>query len=271
MSWGRQIPPPGTPLNRGLEIVRSIAGIWPFTERGGLTSPDLIGGGGAGPEGRWTAVVPAAAGGYSLAASGHFEAPSSPRFDGTYGTLSFFMRTSQGANFILLMARADSNSRNGLSIFTDSASSVVRIQAYQASSVIQDISGTTNVRDGNKHHVAVTWDRTLNGQNAIYVDGKQEVTAFNTGAWSFNGQVVRGGLALDTFWSQLTGELDLPIWFNRILFPGEIRQLAQDPYYMFYKPRRRIMFVPAAGGTGNPRLVNGGLVNTGCVGGGLAA
>lgn len=267
MAWGQQIPPPGTPLNKGLDFVRSLAGIWPFNERAGLTAAELVGV----PDARLTAAVGAASGGYSFATGGKFEAPSSPRYDGTYGSLAFWMKTTQLTNFVLLMARADSNSRNGITIFLDSSTGAVRVQLYAASALVMDISGTTYMRDGKKRHVAVAWDRSVNGQCFVYVDGKLEASGVNTGAWSFNSQVIRGALALDTFWTQNTGSLDMPLWLNRIIQPGEVKQLAVDPYFMFYKVRRRTYGIPAAATGGNPRLVNGGLVNTGLVGGRLIA
>jgi len=249
MGWGSTRPPPGTPLNRSLPFVQSLVGCWPFTEHGGLTAIDATGG----PlDGRLTNATDTPFG-YNFTSSGFFTAPSHPKYDGNFGTVSFWMQTSQSANFIHLFSRMDSSFLNGFVCFIDSTSSAVRCQCAKSSgSAILDCTGTINVRDGKRHHIALSFDRTLNGKVQIYVDGKLDASGINTAVWSFTGTEVRMGKGLDSFLVSLNGVMDFPLWSSSILTAQDVLRLRDDPYFIFTKPKRKVRGVATAGSTFNP-------------------
>lgn len=166
---------------------------------------------------------------FSYAGTEHHELPSSADFDGTYGSVVFWVKTSQAQDFIMLTGRHNAaQSREGFIVFiNDDATSSVEAQLKNTGgAAVVDIVGTTGVRDGAWHHVCLTWGRGTGDTCRIYIDGSDEANASPSAAWAFNSQVVRLAESIDTFWVDLSGDLADWRWYDRQLSADEVASLA---------------------------------------------
>lgn len=181
--------------------------------------------------------VKAGPNGMDFSANGNIQVPNSTLMDAVTGSVYLRFRTAQSANFLQLASRATAASVSGFSLFLDSSTSKPRCQIKTAGngSVI-DKTANTACRDGAWHDVVMTFSQLNSGPFNLYVDGKLEVTGTNTSAWSFASQAARMGTAVDSFWTQFTGQIKAFGWWGRTLFVSEVAKLSTD----CYAPVRRI-------------------------------
>lgn len=147
---------------------------------------------------------------FSGSSPSYLSVASSTALDSTTGTWSGWFKTSQSGSAVypLLWARANtSGSRFGITIFLEAGTGRARVQIYSSSALAVDMTGgAAPLNDGNWHYLTFTFNSS--GLATLYVDGSAVASGTPNQSWSFNGQVLRFGASLDTFWAQLNGTED---------------------------------------------------------------
>ncbi len=86
-----------------------------------------------------------------------------------------------------------------------------------------------NVSDNTWHHVTVTMNTGAGQAVTIYVDGVSAATANNSAAWGWTAaQAIELGRSHDAYWKRYTGQIDDYRFYNRLLTPTEIAQIANS-------------------------------------------
>jgi hypothetical protein len=114
----------------------------------------------------------------------------------------------------------------------------------QSGSIFSNPGGTTNLSDGDWHHVAFSWDGTL---CKVYGDGRLEGTDTMHGAFTGYSNAVNVRIGTDQinelFWPSSID--DVFIW-NRAISQAEIAALRYDTFQMVRTPRSIIAASAAA-------------------------
>jgi hypothetical protein len=117
-----------------------------------------------------------------------------------------------------------------------------------------NIVGATTVTDSNWHHVAVTLDRSGNGQP--YLDGVADgsptsISSFDGNDISSSNTAAIAARNVGSIQWEFIGRIDELRLYDRALSPSEILSLRQNPFFEFEETHRRVyVFVPAAPGVG---------------------
>lgn len=253
--WNRK-PPPGVQVNWSHPLANRLifATICSYKTGGPV---DLIGKQ-VGPAGVWSLQNSAMAIqrglGYNFRSNSSFAHDT--RLDGNNGVLSIavFCRNIGGAgdnsSFPGLVANttyvSESNNQGyGLSRRNSNEGYFYAFTLFNnnAQSSYQLNSTTPSFTAGDEHFVVGTCDGTT---MRIYINGLQENSkafsglAINSGGFVI-GSVTGGSNALDY------GVYAAFIWY-RCLSPGEVQQMYFNPYSIIYRPARRMMSQPVAGG-----------------------
>ena len=143
------------------------------------------------------------------------EVASNAAQDIAIGSIHFLMNTSQAQNFIMLHSKhGPVGSDNGFILFINGAAgSPLRVQII-TTSVVLDLTGSTDIRDGAVHSCGLVFRQANGGTCRLYVDGSDEASGTTSGAWTFDSQVVRWAISTDAFWTQMTGVMSETAWWD---------------------------------------------------------
>lgn len=150
-------------------------------------------------------------GGVSYSSGNYVEAANHTDYDSTTGTWSLWIKTSQsvgGGNYPGVMARANNDSRDGISIFLETATGKAMVQVYPSApgSNVYSQNGGAALNDGAWHKIDFTFQGTSTA--TIYVDGSSVASASPSGSWGFAGQAIRTARLVDSFWTSFVGTQD---------------------------------------------------------------
>jgi hypothetical protein len=158
--------------------------------------------------------------------------PDNTAFDGTTGTISFWMQSSgtdesaNGNNGASLFCRTTGPGAAGSSEFLiyqeDNSGNLTFDAPYNANS----FSSVAGVSDSKWHFVALTFDQSSSGVETFYVDGAFDSASTNTAIWSWpSGQPLEIGYTTDTAWRDYNGLLDDVRYYSAILTPSQIQAI----------------------------------------------
>ena len=152
--------------------------------------------------------------------------PTTPDFNGTNGTIMFWVRSagtvttntgSTGAMLFDRKAGVAGGSGNGL-IVVQTDGGLVFIQQGSVTA----FDSAANISDNKWHHLAIVYNQSASGGIALYVDGILDTTnAAANLAWDPT-QEVELGLSHDSFWRAYNGLMDDVRIYNRELTQAEI-------------------------------------------------
>lgn len=182
-----------------------------------------------------------------FAQADYLEVPSSTDYDLATGTLMFWFRTSQPANPIWLWSRVDSSNKNGFAVFIDTAAGTpITCDFNDATSNKLRLTGPSGLSN-TWQQVVIQWNQGSGQTCNMLINGNLYTSGTLGGSWSFNNEVIRFGVALDSFWTKFGGQMDVCGIWNRWLTADEIQSLYLNPFQMFLPPTtRRVFFVAAA-------------------------
>jgi hypothetical protein len=152
----------------------------------------------------------------------------------TIGCIAFWFKTSQATN--------------NACIATPNRITVAGFAS--TSTVLVGLTTTTNVNDGNWHHLAYNWNGNNGGSNQLYIDGVLQASGNSSAAWpglQNTGAGIYTGDNVDTFWATYVGDLaELAIWCNRQLDADEIAALAKriSPITINMAPASQRYYMP---------------------------
>lgn len=263
--------PPFPRLNHAHPLAQGLVGSWLFYEGGGGTVYDLSGGGNNGaltnmdPGTDWVGGSE----GWALDFDGsddHVLIANSTRLQTASVTVSmvFVPATITQASFAVLVRKSlNGPATDGWALGYASTSPLPRWLVFTTSG-LRNIDGTTTLAAGSRWHVIATYS-SRTGVTSLYVNGKREATASHSGTIVADTDPIGiGGNQAGGTGGKYLGKIGgVQVW-NRSLSEEEIQAVFHDPYAAFRE--RQMIFRPH-----RPRwLVNGGLVNNGLIGRGIA-
>jgi hypothetical protein len=149
-------------------------------------------------------------------------------FDGSKGTISFWMRS----------AGIDPNASGtvGAAVFGRPAGSLVNefviaqqdggTLLFNAPTTANVINSSHNISDNLWHQIVLTYDGTISGGCALYIDGVLDITNANTAAWTATvGAPLQLGFTTGGTLRAYNGLLDDVRVYNRQLTPAEVTSL----------------------------------------------
>jgi fibronectin-binding autotransporter adhesin len=160
---------------------------------------------------------------FTAAQSGQVYMPADPSLSTEAGTWSLWVNTSTvggaGGHDAMLLDRRDPNGN----VLTLDVNGHIFTQAT-AGGVTYSFAGTTNVADGQWHHVALVWNTLASTPQTMYVDGNVEATGNAGWAWGFTStRNLELGCSHDVWWNKYNGLMDdVSLWSDQLI-PGKIR------------------------------------------------
>jgi hypothetical protein len=159
--------------------------------------------------------------------------PDNAVFDGTNGTITFWMQSSgtdmngNGSIGAALFSRATSSSTPGGTEFELVQGDTSGVLEFTAPNNVTSLTSAKNVSDNKWHFVALTFDQATNGFADLYIDGALDQSANNGGmAWTWPaGQPLTIGYSLDSTWRAYNGNLDDVRYYNTALNATEISSI----------------------------------------------
>jgi hypothetical protein len=253
--WAR---PDGTHPQSG-----GLVSVWPVVEGGGTTLRDFGLAKNAGTLQANASWAPGKFFATSLSfdgsATSYVSVPDSTSYN--FGTgpfsIALWMKTTDTSTPYLLSRQNNNNPFKGWGI-TMRVGGVLQFDC--SATAYTNIFGTRAVNDGTWHHIAVT----RNGSTGkIYIDGRLDVSGpvdagnvDDTGILTLSGFSAHGGSVS----ALLTGNLDVPELWNRVLSPAEIWQMSVGPFDFLAQtaPKRaffgQAVIVPASA-TNSPAIL----------------
>jgi hypothetical protein len=147
-----------------------------------------------------------------------------PDFDGSQGTIMFWMRsagTAGGGDFAAMLV--DRRSTRG-DVITQTDGGLIFVQASDGSGNVNQFSSTLAVSDDRWHHIAYVYDQA--GATTLYIDGMPAGSQMTTRPWSWDpAQQIEIGRSHDGFWRAFNGAMDDFRIYNRMLTDLEIGQV----------------------------------------------
>ncbi len=152
-------------------------------------------------------------------------------FDTPTGTIMLWMRSAGagggGSQAAILFDRRPGGGAGGIVLNQqDSSEAIPGSLVIQGGNNIPSLATATSVSDNLWHHVAFTYDQTLTGFAALYIDGALSVSNANVAAWAWTpGATLEFGadsLYDGGFWRNYNGSMDDVRIYNRVLTPAEI-------------------------------------------------
>lgn len=159
--------------------------------------------------------------------AGQVVIPPNVDFNGTRGTMTFWMRSagnqgpgSQGA--ILFDRRS---TRGDVIVLSDDGR--LFVQAISAAGQVRNsFFSNQTVADNQWHCIAYSYDQTAAGATSLYIDGVLDRTQANTSTWSWDSaRGIELGSSHDPFWKRYTGDLDDFRVYKRLLTAQEIAEI----------------------------------------------
>ena len=210
------------------ELGRRLVAWYEFNGNGGGSVPDSSGNGNDGscvPGSTCPAFVAVdgqPAGAYDFAGNGNYiELPNESAFDFTTEfSVSLWMKSSTPQNaWAQLIGKGDS----AWGIERQRSSNQVSFTTFAPSP--DNMVGSTNVFDGQWHHIAAVYDGT---QKILYVDGQVDAQESYTATVSTNNLNVRLGYNSEYTSGQYDGLLDDVRIFSRPLSQAEVQQIGAE-------------------------------------------
>ena len=151
-----------------------------------------------------------------------------PAFDGSTGTITFWMR-SAGTN-------PNASGNVGASLFCRpvgpaAGNDFVLVQQdgspgnleFVAPGFANTFTSVNGVSDNKWHFVALTFDQSASGGAALYIDGALDSTNANAAGWTWlAGKPLEIGYSSDTFWRDYNGLLDDVRYYSAMLSSSQI-------------------------------------------------
>jgi Concanavalin A-like lectin/glucanases superfamily len=156
--------------------------------------------------------------------------PDNAAFDGTNGTITFWMQSAgtdesaNGNNGAALFGRTTGPaSTSEFLIYQDDSSGNLTFEAPQGANNFNSVAG---VSDSKWHFVALTFSQSASGSASFYIDGALDSTNANTLAWTWpSGEPIEIGYTTDTAWRDYNGLLDDVRYYSVILSPSQISSI----------------------------------------------
>jgi len=156
--------------------------------------------------------------------------PDNAAFDGTNGTITFWMQsagtdqTAPGNNGASIFSRtAGPNSLNESMIIQNDNTGTL---TFLAPNGLNNFNTLKDVSDSKWHFVALTFDQSASGIASFYIDGALDSTNENSGSWtSPSGQPLEIGYTTDTAWRNYNGVLDDVRYYSNILSSSVISSI----------------------------------------------
>ncbi|MES2571097.1 MAG: LamG-like jellyroll fold domain-containing protein, partial [Verrucomicrobiota bacterium] len=154
--------------------------------------------------------------------------PANPAYQAAASTVCFWIRADlpagAGSSAAMLWDRRPDFGTPGMVIVQRDDGRI----AVQSNNNHSNFAGGTNVSDNVWHHIAVTLNQGAGESVTLYVDGQADGGAMNSAAWGWSAtQPIELGRSHDPFWRRYTGLLDDVRFYNRLLTPAEIGQIAR--------------------------------------------
>jgi hypothetical protein len=152
--------------------------------------------------------------------------PDNTAFDGTNGTITFWMQSAgtdqsaPGNNGASIFCRYTGTMDDEFLIYQNDGSGNL---SFQSPNAVNTFSSVADVSDSKWHFVAMTFDESSNGVVSFYIDGALDSTNGNTASWSSpTGQPLEIGYTSDPSWRDYNGVLSDVRYYSVILLPNEI-------------------------------------------------
>jgi hypothetical protein len=183
----------------------------------------------------------------------YLEGGTSGNYDGGAGAVWFRFKvrasdlSTSGSAAHAIHSRADaSNSFRGFTIYLDTTTHFIATQVKATGSPGGGVTikGSTNLADGAWHTVLLNFNQSNATNCQLWVDGELVAQAPTSGSWAFNNQVLRWGLAQDSFWQPFPGQIEPGAWIKRQLYPQEIFDLYLHPFDLMRSPGWVVMYPP---------------------------
>lgn len=144
--------------------------------------------------------------------------PSSTAFDTEAGALRVVVRFANNTDWQAVAGRASSGSQGGVTWYAGANS--LNVQAHW---FIRNVGGGGVASgswpavpiDGRWRVLSLSWSQASGGACQWWLDGVSAGTTTTSGAWTFDGQVVRLGKLLDTFFTDPAYTLGAAVWLGR--------------------------------------------------------
>ena len=155
--------------------------------------------------------------------------PANAAYTAASSTVCFWMRanppTGAGSSGAMLWDRRPDYGTAGIVIIQTDDGKIY----LQSNSDYCSFGNSTSVSDNVWHHIAATMNQGAGQAVTLYVDGVQVATANNSQAWGWTAaQAIELGRSHDAYWKRYTGLLDDVRFYNRILTPTEVQQIANS-------------------------------------------
>lgn len=228
-------PPLGSTLNRSHPLAQGMVALFALNEGGGNLVNNLVQTGNGIISGqKW--IFTSKGVGLNFSAN-HIDCGSNSKLSTTVFTKVIWgIFTANGDNII-----AAYDSAGNVPELRHSNLQLIAIEANHAGLV----SSSSNIPSGVPSQVA--WSYAANGDNNIYINGKNVGYANNVRSWSTGLIYCLGGNTGDP---NLTGKLILSLQYNRALSPSEIQSLYVAPYQMIAPQRRYVSYSIPSGAVG---------------------
>ncbi len=166
--------------------------------------------------------------------------PYKADFDVSRFSIGLLINSPVGAGSILQYFSRDDGGAHRVWQFRLNAGKVEAILFFGGSPTT--VTGTTDLRDGQWHHIAVTYDRV---NIKVYADGKEEGTSAKTTALDTSPWLIQ--LSFSTGAQNAARYSDMKLW-SRGLSPSEIKEEYADPFELYLPPTSTRFFfaLPAA-------------------------
>ena len=237
-------PPLGAQINRSHPLSQRLVGAWLMNEGGGKLAKDITGIGGdmslTGPQ--WTVgkYGPTLSNNGSSGTYGKVTAGAGTPLDVTGNALSFgcwFYRTSS-VSYEYVMGRDSAGTRQYSIIFGPGLNYIIQ-DGGRSGGIILDYSYALNTWN----HLFFTYDGAnvtpyLNGKKSTPYAATTPISSASGSSNVFLFEQVQGNYPL-------SGAIDIPLIYNRVLSAAEVQQLYLKPF-SFMQPSRGIIMPGSA-------------------------
>jgi hypothetical protein len=158
--------------------------------------------------------------------------PDNSVFDGTNGTITFWMQSAgtdqsaSGNNGAAIYGRTAGAGASGLNeflIYQEDNSGNLTLAVPNG---FNGFSTVANVSESKWHFVALTFSQLSSGGSSFYIDGALDSTNNNSGSWTWpSGQPTEIGYTTDNAWRDYNGLLDDVRYYSAILSSGQIQSI----------------------------------------------
>jgi hypothetical protein len=160
---------------------------------------------------------------FSALAGAQVTVPADPDFNGTSGTIMFWMRAN---------APLPTLGNEGSILFDRRTTAGTVLVMADTGALFFQAAGGANAFSGGYlpddlwHHVACVYDQTSGGTVALYVDGVLAASNPNSSAWSWPAtQQIEIGRSHDAYWRHYEGAMDDFRIYNRAFNATEVGQV----------------------------------------------